>query len=342
MSADYTALRASALLFDRSDRLRMRVRGPKAAELITGLVSNDVLSLSTGQGQYAAALTPKGKILADVRVFALADGLLVDTSARAAPGLREMIRKFINPRLAAYSDVTAATSDLTIVGGGARLAASRISGVAPETLAALEPYGHLQFATKTSGGAGPEDANVALENMVAQVPDLEFEAYALFIPATLREETTRSLLRQGAMHGSPALWETLRIEAGRPEWGIDMNDSTLPQEANFDELSAISYTKGCYIGQETVARIHFRGHVNRFLRRVRFTCGAPPPLGAQLMDDEGQTVGEIRSTAISPKHGGIGIAMVRREIIAGSSLEARWDGGSCTVQVAENEKGATV
>ena len=96
----YSALHNGALYFDRSDRMRIRISGPKAAELVTGMVTNDVSSLEPGEGQYAAALTAKGKIVADLRIFALEEGLLVDTSAAAALGWKEMVRKYINPRIA--------------------------------------------------------------------------------------------------------------------------------------------------------------------------------------------------------------------------------------------------
>ena len=113
-----------------------------------------------------------------------------------------------------------------------------------------------------------------------------------------------------------------------------MNDSTIPQEANFDSLGAISYTKGCYTGQETVARVHFRGHVNRYLRKLHFVSASIPPTSAELVDDAGEVVGDVRSVAMSPRQGGVAIAMVRREVAAGATLHARWDGGECTVQIA--------
>src|SRR6202022_4931879 len=103
---EYSALHNGALFFDRSDRTRIRISGPKAAELVTGMVTNDVSSLVAGEGQYAAALTPKGKIVADLRIFALGDALLIDTPAAAASGWKEMGRKYINPRVAPYHDVT--------------------------------------------------------------------------------------------------------------------------------------------------------------------------------------------------------------------------------------------
>src|SRR6478752_9467510 len=111
---EYSSLHNGALFFDRSDRTRMRVSGPKAAELVTGMVTNDVSALSPGEGQYAAALTPKGKIVADLRIFALDDALLIDTSAAASAGWKDMVRKYINPRVAPYHDATAELSDIGV------------------------------------------------------------------------------------------------------------------------------------------------------------------------------------------------------------------------------------
>src|SRR6202158_1620757 len=123
--SEYFALHNGALFFDRSDRTRMRISGPKAAELLTGMVTNDVSALAPGEGQYAAALTPKGKIVADLRIFALEDALLVDTSAAAAPGWKEMVRKYINPRIAPYHDLTSELSDFGVFGRSARTVVSR-------------------------------------------------------------------------------------------------------------------------------------------------------------------------------------------------------------------------
>jgi glycine cleavage system aminomethyltransferase T len=112
----YRALRESAALIDCSDRSRLRLDGPKAAEVMSGLVTNDVTKLSPGQGLYAAALTPKGKIIADLRVFRTDDGILADVPAAAAEGWLAMIRKYVNPRLARYRDVSTETADLSVFG----------------------------------------------------------------------------------------------------------------------------------------------------------------------------------------------------------------------------------
>jgi folate-binding protein YgfZ len=105
-----------------------------------------------------------------------------------------------------------------------------------------------------------------------------------------------------------------------------MDDSTIPQEANLEELGAISYTKGCYTGQELVARVHFRGHVNRCLRGLRASGTTAPPTRAPLFDATGKSVGEVRSSATSPRLGGIALGMIRREVEPGAQLVARWSG----------------
>jgi tRNA-modifying protein YgfZ len=327
---EYSALHNGALLFDRSDRNRMRISGPKAAELLTGMVTNDVSALLPGEGQYAAALTPKGKIVADLRIFALEDAFLVDTSAAAAPGWKDMVRKYVNPRVAPYHDVTSELSDVGLFGRASLSILSRVMNVDDKDLVALPAYGNI---ARPFG-----DATV----IIARVPEMDLDGFEIFIPSQLADTLKPRFLAAGVSAGAKDTWEIARIESGRPQWGADMDDSTLPQEANFDELGAISYTKGCYIGQETVARVHFRGHVNRFLRRLRFVTRPAPPTGAELVDEAGKVIGDIRSVALSPRYGGVGLGMVRREVAPGTTLQARWSGGECSVQIEQNEKGAAV
>ncbi|MGH7664563.1 MAG: YgfZ/GcvT domain-containing protein [Gemmatimonadaceae bacterium] len=321
VAAEYAALRQAALMVDRGFRLRMRIEGARAREMINGLVTNDIAALSPGQGAYAAALTAKGKIIADVRIFASETSLLIDAPPRAAAGWGAMLRKFINPRLAPYSDVSASTGDIGVFGVAARKIVSGVTGVAAETLAAFAPYSHV---TVTPFGS---------PIIVARVPDLGLEGYELFTAgdggATIRDR----LLDAGATPGGLDAWEIARIEAGRPEWGVEIDDGTLVQEANLDELHAVSYTKGCYVGQETVARVHFRGHVNRHLRGLRFVCPEPPPVHAALIGADGKPAGDVRSAAISPRLGGIAIGMIRREVEIGTALTATWSGGECRADV---------
>jgi tRNA-modifying protein YgfZ len=317
IAAEYEALHARAALFDRSHRGRLRLLGERAAEMVAGLVTNDVTGLPPGQGCYAAALTAKGKIVADVRVFVEEGSVLVDAPPRAADAWAAMVKKFVNPRIAQHIDESSTLRDIGIFGVNARHVASAVTGVPAPALTALAPYSHV---TVEIHGA---------RVMVANVPDLGVEGFELMIPAEQFSTFWQRATDAGAVPAGLDAWEIARVEAGRPEWGIDMDDTTIPQEANFDDLNAISYTKGCYVGQETVARVHFRGHVNKHLRGVRAPGVDPVPRGATLHDESGDAVGDVRSAVRSPMLGGIGLAMVRREVPMGATLIARWpDEGS--------------
>jgi tRNA-modifying protein YgfZ len=312
VASEYEALRRRAIVVNRSHRGRMHFSGAKAAEVLTGLVTSDVTALAPGHGQYAAALTAKGKIVADLRILRLEDGFLTDTSARARDGWFGIVRKFVNPRLAKYVDETARLHCLGVYGVQARYVVEQVTRIGHSALALLLPYSHVSAVV--------DGAPV----VVMRSPDLGIEGYDLFVPA---EHFSAIWDRCIAAHATPAglaAWEIARVEAGRPEYGIDMDDSTIAQEANLDTLEAISYTKGCYTGQEVVARVHFRGHVNRTIRGLRAPGNTPPPRGAALFDPEGKSVGDVRSSVSSPRLGGIALGMVRREILNGTQLTARW------------------
>ncbi len=315
IAAEYASLGDGAMLTDRSARGRTRLDGPKAAEMLTGLVTNDVLALQPGHGQYAAALSPKGRIVADVRIFSRADHLLVDVPPRARAGWDALIRKYLNPRIVPYADVSTMMRQLVIAGAAARSMLGPAAGLAREALAGLASYSHIDAEI----GGRPV--------MIARIPDLEAEGFELFFPADAFGTIWQRLIAGGATPGGLLAWEIARIENGRPEWGIDIDETTIPQEANHDELHAISYTKGCYTGQEVVARIHFRGHVNRHLRGLVLGHNEPPPERANLLSLEGKQVGDVRSSVLSPRLGAIALVMVRREVEMGSTV------------VVENERG---
>jgi folate-binding protein YgfZ len=303
--AEYAALRTGAVAIDRSHRARWRLQGAKAAETLTGLVTNDVMALAPGQGQYAAMLTPKGKIIADVAIYRTADALVIDVPSRAAVGFAETFKKYVNPRVTPYVDESATTADIGAYGVRAAAIVAQAVGLTADALAALPPYGHL-----STGDA-----------FVVRVPTLDLDGFAVIAPVSARDAIWQRLLAAGAIAGGSAVWDIARVEAGRPEWGVDIDETTIPQEAGFDELGAISYTKGCYTGQETVARIHFRGHVNRHLRGLRMSEDAHP-LATTLVDHAGKPVGDVRSTVRSPRLGPIALAMVRREVDVGASILA--------------------
>ena len=289
---------STLLLVDRSDRMRMTFAGEKAKESLNGLVTNDVTRIVAGVAMRAAALTAKGKVIALVRIIDRGADLLVDTDAAAGPGFAAMIRKYVNPRLAKYADVTATTGCLGVYGGDAARA------VAGPLDATLIPIPSSDLAPGGIDVFGPREAVLALA-------------------ARLRGA--------GARDATADEVASMRLEAGVPEWGIEMNEETIPQEAVLDDLGAISFDKGCYTGQEVVARVHFRGHVNRHLRRL--TSTAPLAVGAKVLDAAGKEVGDVRSTAVSAARGPIAIAMVRREVEPGSSVSVKTPAGEVPATV---------
>ena len=318
MTSEATS-QGAALLIERSDRLLMQFTGPKAAESLTGLVTNDVLGLRGGDGQYACALTVKGRIIADVRILALlgesgaVESLLVDANAASGVGFAAMIRKYVNPRTVKYTDLSMAMSCLTLVGEGAQAVLRAVADV-PER---IDPVAHGDRFTHRELLFG------GIHARVVQLPDLgPTPAFDLQVTAEHAASLSATLTRAGAVPAGIGEWHRRRVLAGWPEWGVDMDEGTLAQEANMDALQAISYQKGCYTGQETVARVHFRGHVNKTLRRICFDDGALPARGAALSNAAGAVVGEARGAALDDAQRGVGIAMVRREVADGAEL--RW------------------
>lgn len=289
------------VLVDRSDRMRMTFAGEKAKDALNGLVTNDVTKLAPGVPMRAAALTPKGKVIALLRIVDRGADLLVDADAAAGPGFLAMIRKFVNPRLARYADVTATTGCVGVYGAGAAEAVSRALGALPEGILAI-PSDDLSPAGVDLIGGRDEVRGIA-----------------------------DRLRAAGARDATPDEVVAMRIAAGVPAWGVEMNDETLPQEAVLDDLGAIAFDKGCYTGQEVVARIHFRGHVNRHLRRLR--SAEPLPVGAKVLDAEGREVGDVRASAGATPRGPLAIAMVRREVPPGADVAVATATGTVAARV---------
>lgn len=324
-AAAYAALHDGAVLVDRDARFRMTFTGAQAKPSLGGLVTNDVVALAPGRWQRAAALTPKGRVIALLRVADLGEELLVDTEAAAGPGFAAMIRKFVNPRLAKYADVGAGTRCLGVYGPAAAERIATALGTAAEspdgaTLAALP-----SDALRTIGSG--EERLVILRSTDLGVPGYDL------IGAPARVAAIEAALRAaGLLTAGDAVETVVRVEAGLPAWGVDMDDETIPQEANLDALGAISFNKGCYTGQEVVARIHFRGHVNRHLRWLR--AEAPIPAGATVTDAEGKEVGDVRSSVVSPRRGALALVMLRREVEPGQAVTVRGPSGDLVATVA--------
>ncbi len=299
----YLALTESCGLVDRSERGKLALTGSEAKTFLQGQVTNDIEGLEPGQGCYAAFLTHKGKMLGDLRVLDLGDELLLDTERVALQELFNMIRRFKLGRDVELHKRTVELALFSLVGPQAR----RVAGAE-----ALGPHEHDNVASEIAGVP-----------VVLVATDVGVD---VFVPAEAAD-TVRAALDAPAV--GEELAEVVRIERGRPRYGIDLDDGVIPQEAGLNER-AVSFTKGCYVGQETVARLHYRGKPNRHLRGLRLS--EPVATGEPLRLGE-KPVGRIGSVAVSPANGPIALALVRREASPGDTL-AVGEGGVTAEVVA--------
>ena len=304
----------------RDARMRMTFSGDQAKVALGGLLTSDVVALTAGAGQRGAALTPKGRVIALCRVFDRGRDLLVDADAAAAAGFTAMISKFVNPRLAKYAVVTDSTGCVGVHGEDVASLLAPALGMDPTALESLPPLSGVW------SGAGDDEV------FVVRSTELSAAGFDVFGAHARIESLRTELAAAGLIVATEDALRAMRVEAGVPEWGVDIDAETIPQEAVLDEIGAISFDKGCYTGQEVVARIHFRGHVNRLLRRL--VSDTPLTTGSRVVDAEGKEIGNVRSSVISSTRGPLSIAMVRREIEPGSEVGVT-DGATTTRALVE-------
>ena len=295
----YSAMTSGAALLDRSERGKLALTGGEAKALLGGLVSNDVEALEPGRGCYAALLTPKGKMLGDLRVLDTGAELWLDTERVSLQALFDALRRGAIGWQAELHKRTLEQGLLSLIGPRAR------------ELAGADGLPFEEHANATAQVAGADVLCIATDVGVDVV-------CAAGDTGRVRD----ALLAAGAVAIEETDAEVLRVETGRPRYGIDLDDSVMPEEAGLNDR-AVSFTKGCYVGQETVARLHWRGKPNRHLRGLRLS--APADHGAPLRLGE-REVGTIGSAVVSPALGPIALAIVRREAEPGATLAVGPDG----------------
>jgi len=327
----YAALANGAVFFAHASRHVSRFTGPKSVDALNGLVTNDLVPLAVGRGVYAAALAPKGKMLADVTILRIEpESFLVETSELAGREWWSMVRKYVNPRLSTYTDESNQFACFGVYGpkASAVLARLGVGGMGDEPLTSALQLGLEAWTDWAHSSFTLPGISVRL----VRAPYLgTTRGYEILVERSQASSAAIQLARGGAVEGSAEVWELAQLESGRPVFGLDMDATTIPQEANLDDWAAISYDKGCYTGQETVARIHFRGHVNKHLRGLR--AGSVLIPGATVHDATGKLLGDVRRSGYSPRLGNIGIGMIRREVSADSTI---------TVRSADGEQTATI
>jgi len=311
LQEDYRAMREGCGLFDRSERGKLALTGAGAREFLNGQVTNELLTLRPGEGCYAALLTHKGKMLADLRILAIGGSagqepaeLLLDTERVALQALFDTIRRHKVGFAVELHKRTVERGLLSLLGPqAAQVAGAERLPAAEHANEALSIDGVPALAVRT-------DAGVDLLCDAADTPALA---------AALRARGAREVSEQAV--------EILRVESGRPRYGVDIDDGVIPQEAGLNER-AVSFTKGCYVGQETVARLFYRGRPNRHLRGLRLSAPAAPGVELEL---DGRPVGRLGSSVVSPRLGPIALALVRREAAPGALLRVGGEGVTGTL-----------
>jgi folate-binding protein YgfZ len=301
--AQYRQLREECGLLDRSARGKLIVSGGEAAEYLQGQLTNDVEALAPGEGLYAALLDRKGHLQADMRVLRTGtEEFWIDTEPDALAAARKHLEMYKIGREVAVADVTGERAILALIG--------------PRSVEVAGTAALPEHACEAATVGGVDCLVVGVDGGI----DLIAKAGEA---ARLRD----ALLAAGAVEVGPEAAEIVRIEAGRPRFGAEMSGETMPAEAGIVER-AVSFTKGCYIGQEPVARLHYKGRPNRHLRGLALSAPAAPGTSLRLGEKE---VGRIGGACVSPARGPIALAIVRREAEPGAELAVGEDGVTARV-----------
>lgn len=301
MSVQYRTVVDGAGWVDRPDRGRLRVTGSDRMTFLQAIVSNDLEGLPAGGGAYATYLTPQGRLIADLAVMNRGDALLVDLPASVAAAVARRLDDGVFAEDVQVHDVSSDTCEILVVGGHAARALVSVATLPPEQL--------LEMPELWQSGSG--------ERFVARSLDTHLPTFRLFMPASLRQEVVSTLQNSGAQEVPFALFDALRIEQGRPMFGADLTDETIPLEAGLLDRM-ISTTKGCYVGQEVIIRILHRGGGRVAKRLVMLTLDVQPgeqlpARGARLMIDD-RDVGWLTSVAHSPRGAGaVALGYVHRD-----------------------------
>lgn len=279
-----------------------RVTGPGALNCLQGMLTNDLEKPGEGSLVYGALLTPKGMIVVDAWVLRQSDALTIIVPSEGRAGALDLFQRQLPPRLAKVSDLTGQARIVWLLGGhGFQVLAKSGIGIPDSAGRVVSVGGDL---SPVSVALAPESAPF-VGMLVGLAPAVDALA--------------AKLLASGADLGDEADLHAARVLGGWPTLGVEIDDKTLPQEVRYDQIGGVSYTKGCYTGQETVARLHFRGHTNRELRGLRW-LGTAPLAGRGVIHGP-REVGAVRST-LTLEDRRLGLGTIRREVELGDLVMA--------------------
>jgi folate-binding protein YgfZ len=299
LSAGYDACTTGVALIDRSEAGKLLLTGEQAREFLDGQVSNAIVDLEPGHGRYATLLTNKGRMLGDLRVLAVGDGaVLLITERVALQALFDQVRRGLIGWRAELHKRTLELGLLSLIGPRAEDAA-RAAGL---PLPGAEEHDVVAF----EGDGAVVRTDVGLD---------------VLPPAPRVAGVRAALVAAGATETAEEVAEIVRVESGRPRYGRDIDDGVMPEEAGIVDR-AVSFKKGCYVGQETVARLHWKGKPNRHLRGLRAPVPLTPGDPVTLVTDDGthRELGTIGTAVTSPRLGPIALAILRREAQPGATV----------------------
>lgn len=323
--AEYEAVRggAGAGVFDLSSRGRVEVSGGEAVRFLNGMLTNDVAKLEDGAWMSAAFPNPQGRLLASVRVLRRGDSFLFDTEAATYERVFKHLERYTLAGDFRVRDLTNETALLTVQG-------ARALGIVRAALGDES----LNVERGRVSAVRLEDADVTLVRATHTAED----GVDLFVNASDANKLWDALTGAGARPVGFDTLEVLRVEAGIPRYGVDSSDANVVTEV-VNEAEAVSYTKGCYAGQEIIARIHWRGHVAKKLAGVIFARDAEPPADSTVRScAEGREVGRITSNVFSPRlRRHVALAVIRYDSLApGTELKVfSGEEALCVAHVAE-------
>jgi folate-binding protein YgfZ len=288
----YQGLRTAAAWIDLSARGKLRVTGEDRARLLHAMSTNHVQELAAGEGLYTFFLNDKGRVLADAYIYNLGESLLLDTEPETAASLMAHLDKFIIADDVTLEDETGRWMAVGLEGPASVKAAASLGVKPPARPCALVEWDH---------------------GFVVQVAETGMPGVRIFVPMDERHTLAARLTAAGIPKATVEEARVVRIENGKPRYSEDISDRYLAQETQ--QLHAIHFNKGCYLGQEIVERVRSRGQVHRHLTAIEIESATPPAPGSKLVAN-GNAVAEITSAVYSPALGKtVGLAYVRTEAI---------------------------
>jgi folate-binding protein YgfZ len=308
----YRAIKEHAAIGAIAPRTAIGVSGTDRASYLQGLLTNDILALTPGTGCYAAWLTPQGRMLTDLHVFESGDMILLDVPVAELAATLQRLDQFIFSEDVQIADLSGTLDAVWLHGPEA-------AALLEQTLTGVQGLaGWLEYHNARAAVSSKNDLRPHFPVGVGRVSQLGVPGFVVYIEPSGRADLERALVGRGAVVADAAAIDAARIAAGYPVFGVDMTDDTIPLEAGIEER-AISFSKGCYVGQEVIIRVLHRGHGRVARKLVALRLEADGAVRGSKIHAGDRDVGVVTSAAVSPELGSIALGYVHRDVTGSGS-----------------------